>query len=114
MMTALIMFSGCDTDDNRDYEPPAGQGALIIENDTGTDIRFFLEGVEQREVDSFDDRTYNLDPGVYRVVLTEEDGQRSYREDVDILEGNLTILNVTDDTLNPSAYDVFLSIEEPD
>jgi hypothetical protein len=117
----LLLVAGCalglgtagcdDVDDEFDYVPPAGRGALIVENNTASDINLYLDGASRGEVD--DDSYLPVDaiPGVYRVVLDEDDGDRSYGADVDIMEGRLTILRVYIDSGDYTEYRVRIEFE---
>lgn len=99
----LLCAAGCDLDDDndRDHTPPAGQGALLVDNNTGDDIKVYADGVLLGKVGDYSDRAFDLAPGVYRVVLDEDDGSRDFRDDVDVLADRLTVLDVTVD------YDAF-------
>jgi hypothetical protein len=102
----VLVMTGCETEDYSDHKPPAGQGSLIVDNHTADHISIFLDGAARGEVNDSSDRILDLKPGVYRLVLTEEDGgNRSYGADVDVLEGRLTILEVWTSS-DPHAYDV--------
>lgn len=107
-LAALPMLSGCeyDDDDDNDHEPPAGQGSLIIYNNTVDDIAVYIDDVRVEDVGDDDDRAYDLAPGVHRVVLDQRGGDRTYRDDVDILEGRRTIMDVAFDSLDSFDYDV--------
>ena len=103
--------TGCESDNYTDHKPPAGDGSLVVDNHTGDDISIFVDGAYKAKVDSSSDRILDMAPGLYRVVLTEEDhGDRSYRADVDILDGRLTVLEVWIST-DPHAYDVTTRFE---
>ena len=91
---ALGLVTGCEDDDDFDHHPPAGQGAMIVNNDTFHDVSVFIDSRRVEEVRDDRKRAYNLDPGVYRVVLEEQGGGRSFRGDIDILEGRNTVLDV--------------------
>jgi hypothetical protein len=111
-LSSLLLCGGCETDDDEfDRTPPAGKGSLVIDNYTSTDIEFFLEGKLQGVIDDDDDRTFDFDPGVYRVVLNEEDGTRSWADDVDVLEGRVTVLHVVIDTAFSDSYTVTRNVQ---
>lgn len=93
-MAALFLTAGCETDDEFDHTPPAGQGSIVIDNFTYTDIEFFVNGVRRDVVNEDDDQAFDFAPGVYRVVLNDEDGDRSWAGDVDVLQDRLTVLRV--------------------
>ena len=107
-LAALPVLSGCeyDDEDDNDHEPPAGQGSLIIYNNTVDDIAVYIDDVRVEDVGDDDDRAYDLAPGVHRVVLDQRGGDRTYRDDVDILEGRRTIMDVAFDSLDSFDYDV--------
>jgi hypothetical protein len=98
-MAFLALFTtGCE-DDDYDHIPPLGFGTLIIDNDTSDDIEIYLDGTRMREVKDYDDRYTDLEPGVYRLVLADEDGDRSFRDEIDILANRLTIVHVDEGSL---------------
>ena len=85
---------GCDDPSSFDHTPPSGQGTLIVDNLTPDDINVYLDGASLGQAGDDSSRTYDMKPGVYRVVLDDEHHDRSYASDVDILEGRLTVLHV--------------------
>lgn len=93
-MIFCLLVSGCDDDDGFDHVPPEGMGTLIIDNDTFDDIEIFINGAEIGRVRDGNDGFFDLEPGLYRVVLSDEDRDRDYRNDIDILAGRLTVLYV--------------------
>lgn len=93
VLLSALLFTACE-DDDYDHDPPEGQGSLIIDNRTFNDIYVYLNGDEQVRAPYDGERTYDLDPGVYRLVLDERGGDRFYSEDIDILEDRLTVLKV--------------------
>jgi len=92
-LAGLFVLIGCD-DDDPDYKPPAGQGAIFVNNNTSSDLIVYVDGNRLQTVQDYDDRAYDLNPGVYRVVIDEDGGDRTYRDDVDVLDGKLTVLDV--------------------
>lgn len=96
---ALPLGAGCDWDDDdeEDFEPPAGQGALRVDNNTGDDIRIYVNGEQLGTVGDYSDRAFPLDPGVYRVVLDQKNGDRDFRDEVDLIENRRTVLDVSYD-----------------
>jgi hypothetical protein len=110
-LAVLCFTPGCESDDDFDHDPPAGMGSIIIDNFTYTDIEFFLDGILQETVKSDHDKTFDLTPGVYRVVLNDKDGDRNWADDVDVLEGRLTVLTVKIDTGYIDGYDVTREIQ---
>lgn len=109
-LTILFLSPGCETDDDEfDHDPPLGQGSIIIDNYTFTDIEFYLEGRLQGKVNDDHDEAFDMRPGVYRVVLSDEDGDYNWADDVDVLEGRLTVLTVT---IGSSVYDSYTVTRE--
>jgi hypothetical protein len=91
---ALWLAAGCEEHEDFDHDPPPGLGSLVIDNWVADDLDVFLDGEYAGEVDDNSDRIFDLAPGVYRLVLSDDDGDRSFRDDVDVLEGRLTVLTV--------------------
>jgi len=95
VVAACCLFgAGCDDGDDFDHTPPEGMGSLVVDNDTFDDLRVFVNGAEIGRVTDGHEGFFDLEPGLYRIVLDDEDGDRSYRNDVDVLDGRLTILYV--------------------
>lgn len=96
--TALLLLAltlcGCDDDNDRNHRVPDGMGSLIVDNNTADEISVFVDGDRVGKIKSYRDKAYDLSPGVHRVVLDQSGGDRSYRDDVDILKGKRTILDV--------------------
>ncbi len=91
----LLLITGCEyEEDYYDHVPAPGKGSIIIDNNTSQDINFYVDGERVSEIGDYRERIFDLEPGVRRVVLDEEDGDTTYREDVDVLDGRLTILKV--------------------
>lgn len=110
---ASLLIAGCDYDDSTDHKPPDGQGSIVVDNNTFNDIRVYIDGESQKRVDGYDDRAYDREPGVYRVVLDESGGDRTYRDDVDVLDGRLTVIDVSNDPFSSSKYDVEVFFRTP-
>lgn len=97
LLAGALFGIGCHDwweDDDHDHDPPAGQGAIIIDNHTFNDVRVFFNGIRQENTRDGKSKAYNLDPGVYRVVLDEIDGDRNFREDIDVLENKVTVIDL--------------------
>lgn len=106
-LACLVLLGGlAGCDDDWDYTPPEGMGALIIDNFTGERVRVYLDGAEVNSVSSGHHRTYDLAPGVIRVALDSEDIQRAWADDVDVLEGRLTIMELRSSTYDWYEFDV--------
>lgn len=97
ILAGLLFGTGCHDwweDDDHDHDPPPGQGAILIDNRTFNDVRVFFNGVRQDDTRDGKSKAYNLDPGLYRVVLEEKGGDRSFRGDIDVLENNVTVMDI--------------------
>jgi len=107
------LVSGCDEDDYEDHVPPKGKGSLVIDNDTFDDLSLYVDGNYTARVGDGSERIFDLDPGVHRVVLDEgdDDDDRSFRDYVDVLAGQLTVLKVRADVDDIYAYDVRVEFE---
>ena len=100
LVSALFVLgfsSGCDEDHKgSSHKPPEGQGAIVMRNNSPHKVRVFLDGVRQEPVSKNRTRSYDLAPGVYRVVLQEAGGDQDFREEVDVLAGQNTVFDVAD------------------
>jgi hypothetical protein len=105
-LLAPLALCSCDDEDNFDFVPPPGQGGLIVDNNTSNDIEVFVDGVSRGKAGDSSDRAFAVEPGVHRVVLDEKGGDRLYRDDIDILEGRVTVLDVTAESFDDFNYDV--------
>lgn len=102
---------GCEKD-YRDHEPPEGMGSLVVDNRTSRRIDIFIQGYKTNSVSSFSYRTMDMNPGEYRVVLDERNGEKYYKNDVDVLEDRLTIMEVFDGT-STYTFNVRVSFRKP-
>lgn len=109
-LTALLLLSSCD-DDGYSHEPPDGKGSIIVENNSGEDTAVYIDGVLIGNARSGDASVFDLNPGRYRLVLAEVDGYRNYRDDIDVLENRLTVLDVMIDYSSSSLYYVIVDFE---
>ena len=108
-VTLSLPLLGCDaTDDDFDHDPPAGKGTLYVVNRTPNDCNVYIDGLEQRGVDDNANEWYDLDPDVRRVVVDQDHTYRVFRGDVDILEGEKTILELTVDSGDLNRFDAFI------
>jgi len=114
LLTALaaslsLTLLGCDySDDDFDHDPPAGQGTLYVVNRTPNDCNVFIDGSERSGVDADDKEWYDLDPNIRRVVVDQGKTYRVFRGDVDILEGQRTILELSVDPNDLNRFDAFI------
>lgn len=105
-----LWLLGCDyEEDDYTYVPPLGQGALIVDNWTWDDIDVYVNGGRVARVDDDEVLYADLLPGLYRVVLIEEDGRRSFGIDLDVVSGQQSILRVR--TIEGSTYNVSLDFD---
>lgn len=112
LLSAFTLFAGCETEDeDYDHVPSPGNGSLIIDNDSDSDMALFLDGSYTSSINDGETRIIDIAPGLYRIVLDENDGNRSYRSDIDILENRLTILNVSKDLSDGYSYSVTIAFQ---
>ena len=104
-----VTLAGCE-DHHHHHKPPAGQGSLIVENNTGGDIRVYLDSKLVGTAKESRDTTFDTAPGYYRLVLDERGGDRYAALDLDIVEGRLTVAEVDLDN-SIYRYDVYLRME---
>ena len=110
-LLALILggvFAGGCEDEEFDHDPPAGKGTLYIVNNTGDGMDVFMNGARVDGVGSGRKRYYDVDPGVYRVVLDADDSPRSWAGDVDVLADRKTIMDVGVDSGDYRRLNVFI------
>ncbi len=89
-----LLFAGCDDKDFK-HDPPPGQGSVIVDNHSSDIIHVYISGTYTNDVGDYDYEAYDRDPGLYRVVLDQKRGDRSYSHDVDVIEGKRTVLKVS-------------------
>lgn len=106
VLSAFLAFSfGCE-DDEIDHRPAAGLGAIGIDNDTFSDIDVYIDGVKQTTVGDWDEKAWDIAPGKYRLVLNDQDSDRRYSADIDVIEDNLTEVTVTPGFTDHNDFDV--------
>ncbi len=109
----VFATTGCDdSDGDFSHKPPAGQGSLIVDNRTAAKFEVYIDGVKLARVATFDDRAFDLKPGVHRVIVDEDDGRRGDARDVDILDGRLTVLRIESDFSFGDDLDIDLYIDD--
>jgi hypothetical protein len=104
LFLAVGILAGCD-DSTFDREPPPGRGTLVVDNYTGDRLRVYVDGQEREKTSAGDHRYYDLLPGVHRVALDGDDVNRSWVDDIDILEGRRTVLEVRSASFEYDTYD---------
>ena len=103
---AVLAVSGCEwEDDPTDHDVPAGKGLIVVDNNSVDNITVYIDGTRRGSTDAFNNEAYSVEPGVHRVILDQRSGSRSWRDDVDAVEGKRTILGVTINA-GDSEYDV--------
>lgn len=106
VLSALLAFSfGCE-DDEIDHRPADGMAALGIDNNTSSDIDVYIDGTNRVTVGDWSERAFDIEPGTYRLFLKDEDGDRTYGRDIDLLENNLTEVTVSTDFSDFDAFNV--------
>ena len=93
-MILALGLCACDGDD-WNHTPPAGMGSIIVDNRTADGVNVYLDGYYTNRVSDFDNAAFDLAPAIHRVVLDESHGSRAWRGDVDVLEGKLTVIEVS-------------------
>ena len=97
---------GCESNsDDFDHDPPAGMGTLYVVNNTPNDCDVFIDGARVGGVSDDDREWYDLEPGVRRGVVDQDDSYRVFRGDVDVLEGQRTILELNTDPTDLNRFD---------
>ncbi|MCO5043919.1 MAG: hypothetical protein M9963_09415 [Kiritimatiellae bacterium] len=103
-----LSLVACDWDDDKyRHKPAEGMGALVVDNRTGGDLRVYVDQIEVGKVSAYKDRSFDLTGGVYRVVLEERHGWANWRDDVDIMQSRLTVLDVARGTSTRLDVSVF-------
>ena len=111
LVVPAALWAGCD-DEEFDHTPPAGQGTLVVDNYAADRVYVYIDGEQVNSVTADKHQYYDRDPGVYRVVLDGDDSERSWADDVDVLEGRLTVLEVRTHALDYQAFDVRVYFED--
>jgi hypothetical protein len=89
----LCGLAGCDND-GFNHTPPDGQGTLVVDNKTSDHLNVYVDGRSVFQASPYDHELVDLNPGVYRIVVDQRNGYHSYRADLDILAGQLTVVEV--------------------
>lgn len=113
LLAATAGLVGCELDEEDDYDhnPPAGLGTMYIDNNTADSLEVYADSVKIGEVGDNDADYFDLTPGTHRLVVQEEGGTASFRDDIDIIEGERTIVDVSYDVGDTSTYDVLVYID---
>ena len=105
------LLAGCD-DDEFDHDPPSGQGTLVVDNWTGDRLQVYIDGRLDESVTADKHRYYDLRPGLYRVALDGDDTDRFWVDEIDVLEGRLTVMVVEDDANDFDEFDVRIYLDD--
>jgi hypothetical protein len=89
-----ILLAGCDSGGGYKHDPPPGEGCIIVDVQSSDIVHVYINGIYANDVGDYDYEAYDLDPGMYRVVLDQKNGSHSYSHDVDVIEGKRTVLQV--------------------
>ncbi|MCB1069365.1 MAG: hypothetical protein H7A43_07170 [Verrucomicrobia bacterium] len=112
LLMAGFLLTGCD-DDDIDHRPPEGQGAISLNNRTASDITVFVDSERQPAVEAFSDRSYDREPGTYRLVLDENGGDRYYSGDVDVVADRLTVVDIGVESFDFNDFDIAIFQRTP-
>lgn len=93
LIVGVMLLAGCE-DKDHSHKPLAGQGSIIVDNQSLDVIHVYIDGYYTNDVGNSDYEAYDRLPGLYRVVLDQKGGSRSYSHDVDVLDSKLTVLEV--------------------
>ncbi len=107
LVLLTLIVAGCWSDSGFDHIPGEGLGSLVVDNRTSRDVDVFIAGEPAQRVSSRRWRAFDREPGVYRVVLDERRGDRNFRDDVDVLRGRLTVMEITADPDHRNRFSVF-------
>lgn len=90
-----VVVAGCeDWDKDFHHTPPPGMGSLIVDNRTEDEVNVIVDGAEKGRVDSYDDKTCDLAPGLHRVMFDQHHGGRDGLFDFTTATGRVTILHL--------------------
>ncbi len=91
------IFTGCDesSEGYEDHVPADGMGCLVIYNRTAVKLSGYLDGFFISNIQSWEYELKDYEPGTYKVVVLQVDGNKNYTADVEILEGVLTVLKMS-------------------
>lgn len=106
------VVAGCE-EDTYGHRPPAGMGAIVLDNFTGDDINVFIDGQSVGRLDDYDDRAFDLAPGLHRVVLDARSSPRYGAWDVDVIADRLTVIRIRVASWNWREYDGEFSVRTP-
>ena len=106
LLAAVLLVVSCEDTSNFDHTPPAGSGSLIVDNRGFMNVSVFVDGALLADVRDGHWSAFDLAPGLHRLVLDETNGDRAFRDDVDILDGRQTIASITTGGSTPTTLGV--------
>lgn len=90
-----FLIAACESDNPwHSNVPPEGFGALVVDNRTSDRLEVYLDGEEEMTVRGGRYQYIDFAPGSYRLVIMSSDGFRSYRDDIDIVKGRITVVEL--------------------
>ena len=97
LIFAGLFFIGCDEggEGYEDHVPADGMGCLVVYNRTAVELSGYLDGLFISNIQSWEYELKDYEPGTYKVVVLQVDGNKNYTADVEILEGVLTVLKMS-------------------
>ena len=107
-LAILLSVAGCEDSYKYSHDVPVGKGSIVVDNQSATDVDFFLGGILQSRVGDGRKVFMDLDPGLYRMVLDEHNDYRHYSADIDILEGRLTVVRFYNSVSDINSYSVYI------
>jgi hypothetical protein len=105
-------LAGCESKDYS-HRPPDGLGSILLDNRTPNDINVYIDGVAQARLGDYDERAYDVEPGLHRLVLDQVRGTRYAAWDVDVVAGRLTVIIVRISNADWRRYDGEFSLRSP-
>jgi len=104
----LTVVVGCEEFDDdvslgRNHQPPAGMGAIVIENDSFADWNVVIDGVHLGRVATSFFLVHNVAPGEHLVHMDEHNGSDTKTLTVEVTDGSLTVVRIKG---NSTGYDV--------
>ena len=107
----MAFSCGCE-DDEIEHRPPVGLAAIGIDNNTASDIEVYIDGERKVTVGDWSEKAFDMEPGLYRLVLNDEDEERSYADDIDLIVDNLTEVTVTTSLTDYNEFNVSIVFKD--